>query len=145
MTRRHPPHRAIAPGLPGRSVAAALALAALGGCTFPHKAPPLAASVDSIGLVTNARGQWEAVPPDCNALREPSRLSNVNTPRDDLAFGCATYTNLARQVARPADLATPAPYPGTDARTARDAVQRYLDNQVTPLLENTSTRGLEDN
>lgn len=133
-------------GRPGwRAGVAALALGSLAGCTFPNKAPPLAASVHSIGLAQNAQGQWQAVPPHCETFRESSRLSNWNTPRDDLAFGCATYTNLAHQLARPADLAAPVPYAGTDARVARDAVQRYLENQVTPLMDNNSTSGLGGN
>lgn len=121
----------LAPGLMVMSLATA--------CTFPREAPPLQADISSIGMVQNAQGEWQALPPDCTALSEVSVLADWNTPRHSMAFGCATYTNLARQIAQPADLVQPQPYAGTDARRAGDAVQRYLDGRVTPLSErNTS-------
>lgn len=118
--------------------AAALAWVMLSACAWPTKVPPLTANENLIGLVPGPDGQLIAIPPDCEALAQPSRLHSWNTPRHDIAFGCATYSNLARQVAQPRDLALPQAHGGTDARIAGDAVQRYLNHEVTPLLDNDS-------
>ena len=78
----------------------------------------------------------QALPPDCRSLAEPSMFRGGTwqlEQRPTIAFGCATYGNLARMVANPQDLAHPAPYAGQDAVTAGAAVQRYHDNKVTPL------------
>lgn len=64
--------------------------------------------------------------PDCTQiglashLGDPDRLEHPTIP-----FGCATYTNLAAQLARPADAAQPTPYAGADGTAAARSVQRY--------------------
>lgn len=84
----------------------------------------------------------QAVPPDCSRLEEASVYRDGPlqlTQRPTIAFGCATYTNLARMLARPADLAAPGRYRGQSGTAAGDAVQRYYDNKVTPFTGSSTT------
>lgn len=83
--------------------------------------------------------------PDCRALAEPSPFRDgpvQMTERPTLAFGCATYSNLARMLANPGDLRQPAPYAGQDGVTAGAAVGRYHDHKVTPLQAGSTTGSL---
>ena len=117
----------------------ALALAgALAGCTFPVKHSMQMPDPAVIQRVQLANGREVLLPPDCAPLFQPSRLDQLDDRRPGIAFGCATYTNMAHSIARPQDLNRPAAYAGQDARTAGSAVQRYLDNDVTPLKDNST-------
>ncbi|KAA8999489.1 hypothetical protein FJU30_14050 [Affinibrenneria salicis] len=87
--------------------------------------------------------QWVAQPPDCASLLQPQRDWRDND-RWRIAFGCATYTNLAVSLARPQDLAAPQPYRAMQADAAGLAVKRYRDNQVEPLRETHSTKKVSE-
>lgn len=80
-----------------------------------------------------------AVPPDCDQLSAPSLLLDGGLPRPSVAWGCATYTNLAAQVANPRDLVAPGRVGPADAAVAASAVQRYETGRVIPL-DPTTTR-----
>lgn len=111
---------------------------ALSACAFPRKD---FASVPDPGVISLKQigPELRALPPDCKKLLQPSQYNKADDLRMSIAFGCATYTNLADQVARPEDLATPKVYPGQSPTTAGDAVTRYHQNKVTPLRETRST------
>jgi pilus assembly protein CpaD len=47
-------------------------------------------------------------------------------------YGCANATNLGLMVASPADLVSGRPFTGIDGMPAVSAVQRYLNDRVTP-------------
>jgi type IV pilus biogenesis protein CpaD/CtpE len=89
--------------------------------------------------VQESNGRYVAIPPDCEKLLQPSQSNSAHNLRPDIAFGCATYTNLAAQVANPRDLVQPAAYAGQHADTADSAVTRYREDKVTPLRETKST------
>ena len=108
----------------------ALACVALASCM--SAAPPVGMpDVDAIGLSPDAFAH--AVPPQCASLDERSGMRDAGYARPGIAFGCATYTNLAAMLARPADLSTPRPYAGADAPLAASAVRRYEEGRTTPL------------
>ena len=111
---------------------------ALSACAFPRKD---FASVPDPGVISlkQVGPGLQAVAPDCSKLLQPSQYNKADDLRPSIAFGCATYTNLAGQVARPEDLATPKAYRGQSPDTAADAVTRYRENKVTPLRETMST------
>jgi len=111
---------------------------ALGGCAFPRKDFSSVPDASVIRL-TQHNGQWRADPPDCQALLQPSQYNAFDNMRMSIAFGCATYSNLAASVARPADLANPPAFGGTHADTAARAVERYRLNDTEPLRDRTST------
>lgn len=122
-----------------------LAAGTLGACAFPDRQVVHLPDPGVIRLQADAEGRMQAMPPDCALLLEPPHLPTWRGNRPATAWGCATYTNLARQVARPEDLEAPQPYAGQDPTTAATAVERYHQNEVTPLNEtstrSTSTRG----
>lgn len=111
---------------------------ALGGCAFPNKENVALPNPGIITVTQDASG-FRAVPPDCTPLLEASRLDKPEDRRPAIAFGCATYTNLANQVARPNDLTHPKPYAGQSADTAAGAAQRYREGQVTELRGTSTT------
>ncbi|MGF6902252.1 pilus assembly protein CpaD [Paraburkholderia sp. GAS348] len=80
-----------------------------------------------------------AVPPDCASLARPSILTDAGWKRPDMAWGCATYTNLAAQLAYPQDIVKPESLGPADAAVAASAVHRYQTEHVTPL-DKTTTR-----
>jgi pilus assembly protein CpaD len=103
-----------------RLALAAIALPALlGGCLSPQ--PPMSMPDESIIGLDGAR----ALPPDCMRLMEPSQLSEAGHTRPAVAFGCATYTNLAAELVRPEDLVAPKRFGGPEAAVAASAVARY--------------------
>jgi hypothetical protein len=104
--------------------------AGLGGCMSTQ--PPLGMPDASV-IGYDAHGGGRAMPPQCRELDQPSYLTDAGTSRPGVAFGCATYGNLAAMLARPADLVDPLPYAGADASRAADAVRRYEEGRVTPL------------
>lgn len=130
--------------LPRRAATALLyggLLLALSGCAFPRK--DFSGMPDpSVIRLTQYNGQWRADAPDCHALLQPSQYNSVDNMRLSIAFGCATYSNLAASVARPGDLANPPSFAGTPADTARLAVERYRLNNVEPLRDRTSTSAI---
>jgi len=80
--------------------------------------------------------------PDCRALALPSTLRDPDMlPHPEIPFGCATYANLAAQLARPADAIQPTPYGGADGTAAARAVQRYNNppSQSTSSQSTSST------
>jgi pilus biogenesis lipoprotein CpaD len=79
-----------------------------------------------------------AVPPDCRPLAVRSGLTDGGLRQPSVAWGCATYSNLAAQVANPRDLQQPGPMGPADAAVAADAMHRYELDKVTPLDKQTS-------
>lgn len=82
--------------------------------------------------------------PDCSQLITPNESESMMArtyaaPRPTMAFGCATYSNLSRIIADPADLDQPAPLDEADGTATTGAVQRYHDNKVTPLRATSTT------
>lgn len=77
-------------------------------------------------------------PPDCSRLEHPSLLLDGGVPRPSMAWGCATYTNLAAQIANPRDLVAPQPLGPADAAVAASAVRRYETEHVYPLPTGTT-------
>ena len=115
-----------------------LAAGVMSGCAFPRK--DMAGLPDpSVIRVSNASGRMQAMPPDCERLRQPSQYNTFTDVRMDVSFGCATYTNLSQQLARPEDLVFPRPYGNQSADTAASAVERHRTGQVTPLRGTTAT------
>ena len=111
----------------------------LTACAFPRK--DFAPMPDpSVIRLHQQDGVLQALPPDCERLRQPSQHNAMTDLRMDIAFGCATYTNLSQQ-ARPEDLHQPRRYAGQSAETATTAVERYRTGNVTPLMR-TSTSDL---
>ncbi|NYT61724.1 hypothetical protein H0A66_05215 [Alcaligenaceae bacterium] len=111
---------------------------ALGACAFPRK--DFSSMPDpSVITLKQAGPGYVASGPDCTKLLQPSQYNKVDDLRMSIAFGCATYTNLAEQVANPNDLVKPRAYRGQSAETATEAVTRYRENKVTPLRNTNST------
>lgn len=111
---------------------AALSFALLGGCM---STPPRLGLPDA-SIIRLRDGR--ALPPDCAPLIEHSDFRDAGAARPEVAFGCATYTNLAAMLARGSDLTDPVPFGGPDADLAADAVRRYETGKVMPL-QSTST------
>lgn len=110
------------------------------GCAFPKRDYSMLPDA-SVIQVQQQHGHWVAVAPECKRLiTERPRPWYEYDSRPQVAFGCATYTNLANSVARPRDLTQPGTYRGQQADTAADAVTRYRQNAVTPLNKTTSTK-----
>lgn len=112
-------------------------MATLAGCSSWQRDNDGLPDVSSIGLRQSGT-QWVAVAPDCHKLLQPQRGWGEET-RGQIAFGCATYTNLAASLARPQDLVTPRQYSGAEADAAALSVTRYRENKVEPLRQTTST------
>jgi hypothetical protein len=110
----------------------------LAGCTFPRKDLSGVPGPDVIKVTQDDSG-FSALGPDCKPLLQPSQLNKAGDLRQSIAFGCATYTNLAEQVARPQDLTHPSRFGGQSPDTAGAAVKRYRDNAVTPLRGTRAT------
>lgn len=120
--------------IPARSIALMLvciAAAGVGGCARPPRTMPEASVIPFDGRF--------ALPPDCARLARPSVLTDAGMKPPDMAWGCATYTNLAAQVAYPQDIVKPGPLGPADAAVAASAVHRYQTERVTPL-DKTTTR-----
>jgi pilus assembly protein CpaD len=79
-----------------------------------------------------------AVPPDCTELARGSVLTDGGWHRPSMQWGCATYTNLAAQVANPKDLVAPRKLAPANAAVAASAVRRYETGHVIPLDASTS-------
>jgi Type IV pili component len=120
------------------SIAAVLASAACVGLTSCMSATPLGMPDPSvIGFAPGEGGH--AIPPQCEALDQQSKMVDAGSARPGVAFGCATYSNLAAMLARPADLVAPVPYAGADAPLAASAVRRYEEGRAAPLKSESAT------
>lgn len=120
-------------------ISASLALAAgmgLGGCMSAH--PPLGMPNDSV-IGFSAEDGGRAIAPQCAPLNQPSHMIDAGQGRPGVAFGCATYSNLAAMLARPADLVAPLPYAGTDATLGAGAVRAYEEGRTQPLHPTSTT------
>lgn len=113
--------------------------AMLSACAFPYKESPRMPGPEVIRL-SNENGRVQALPPDCEKLRDPSRYNTPHEIRMDISFGCATYTNLSQQIAQPEDLVSPRGYGGQSAETSTAAVRRHQTGQITPLRETTTLK-----
>jgi hypothetical protein len=119
------------------SLSAAIAAASgLAGCMSEH--PPLGMPNDSVIGFTSADGGG-AVPPQCDQLNQPSHMVDAGRGRPGVAFGCATYSNLAAMLVRPADLVAPLPYAGADAALGASAVRAYEEGRTQPLRSTSTT------
>jgi type IV pilus biogenesis protein CpaD/CtpE len=78
------------------------------------------------------------VPPDCANLSRPSLLTDAGLRRPSMEWGCATYTNLAAQLAHPEDAVKPQTLGPADAAVAASAVRRYQSGRVIQLDTTTS-------
>jgi type IV pilus biogenesis protein CpaD/CtpE len=111
-------------------LAACAVAASVSGCFKPPRGMPDASTIGFDGR--------SAVPPDCASLARPSLLTDAGLRRPSMQWGCATYTNLAAQVANPQDLVQPQPLGPADAAVAASAVRRYETGHVIPLDTATS-------
>jgi len=119
------------------TVLAAAACTGLTSCMSPQ--PPLDMPDASVIGVTPGNG-GQALAPDCKSLNQPSGMVDAGlSRRPGVAFGCATYSNLAAMISRPDDLIAPRPYAGADAPLAASAVRRYEEGRATPLNPANST------
>jgi pilus assembly protein CpaD len=120
-------------------LATILAAAASIGLTSCMSAAPPVGMPDAsvIGFTPGDGGQ--VIPPSCEALDQPSGMIDAGEARPGIAFGCATYSNLAAMIKRPADLVAPLPYAGADAPLAASAVRRYEEGRATPLNSSNSS------
>jgi pilus assembly protein CpaD len=108
----------------------------LAGCMSTH--PPLGMPDDTvIGFTSDDGGR--AIPPRCDQLNQPSHMNDAGRRRPGVAFGCATYSNLAAMLARPADLVAPVPYAGADAALGASAVRAYEEGRAQPLRSTSTT------
>jgi type IV pilus biogenesis protein CpaD/CtpE len=79
-----------------------------------------------------------ATPPDCAELSRKSLLTDAGVRRPSMQWGCATYTNLAAQLANPKDIVEPQTLGPADAAVAASAVARYQSGKIIPLDTGTS-------
>jgi pilus assembly protein CpaD len=113
------------------TLAVALALACgLSGCFQPPRSMPNESVLGFDGK--------NAVGPDCDALTRPSLLTDAGFHRPSMQWGCATYTNLAAQVAHPKDLVAPEPAGPANGATAASAMRRYETGKIIPLDTSSS-------
>ena len=112
------------------------ALFGLAGCMSEH--PPLGMPDDTI-IGFTAQDGGRAIPPQCDRLNQPSHMIDAGRGRPGVAFGCATYSNLAAMLARPADLVAPMPYAGADAALGASAVRAYEEGRTQPLKPTSTT------
>ncbi|KQR81500.1 hypothetical protein ASG35_04040 [Burkholderia sp. Leaf177] len=104
--------------------------AGLGGCFKPPRGMP---DQNVIGFDGKS-----ALAPDCDSLSRPSVLTDAGWSRPSMQWGCATYSNLAAQIANPKDLVAPEKLGPADAAVAASAVHRYKNGHVIPLDTATS-------
>ncbi|HWD60479.1 MAG TPA: CpaD family pilus assembly lipoprotein [Stellaceae bacterium] len=69
--------------------------------------------------------------PPCPNWSKPSGTDFANQPSSN--FGCATETNLGMMIANPSDLASGLPNGPMPAQPLAAAVNRYVNDKVTPL------------
>ncbi|WP_414449228.1 CpaD family pilus assembly lipoprotein [Burkholderia sp. 22PA0099] len=110
----------------GLALTAAAIAAALTGCV----ADPTPGMVDASTIQVGPDGTPSV---DCRSLAQPSVLTWGGERRPSMQWGCATYSNLAAQVANPQDLVAPATLGPADAAVAASAVRRYETDNVKAL------------
>lgn len=110
-------------------------LLTIAACMSRH--PPL--GMPDASVIGYDAQDERAIPPDCKTLAQPSHMIDAGIGRPGVQFGCATYSNLAVMLARPADLIAPQPYAGADAALAASAVRRYDEGRATPLHPTSTT------
>jgi pilus assembly protein CpaD len=71
--------------------------------------------------------------PACPNWSKPSNYDFGNQPSSN--FGCATQVNFGKMVAHPTDIASGLPASGASGKPAAAAVNRYMNDKVTPLPE----------
>ncbi|WP_206951717.1 CpaD family pilus assembly lipoprotein [Trinickia acidisoli] len=112
---------------------AAIPLALLSACM----STPPSLSLPDASVIRVEDGK--AVAPDCAQLATTRDFLDAGEARATVSLGCATYTNLAAMLVRPADLTAPVPFGGSDPDLAASAVRRYETDKLAPLPEaNTS-------
>ncbi|MDR5857613.1 CpaD family pilus assembly lipoprotein [Caballeronia sp. LZ062] len=111
------------------SLSCAIALGAA-GCFKPPRNMPNETVIGYDGR--------SATPPDCESLSRASLLMDAGIPRPSMQWGCATYTNLAAQLAHPEDIVHPQTLGPADAAVAASAAHRYQTEHVIPLDKGTS-------
>jgi pilus assembly protein CpaD len=104
--------------------------AGTGGCVEPPRTMPDQSVIQFDGHL--------ALPPDCASLARPSVLTDAGWRRPQMEWGCATYTNLAAQLAHPQEIVKPESLGPADAAVAASAVHRYQTGRVTALDPTTS-------
>ena len=114
------------------------AVASIGLASCMSAQPPLGMPDPSVIGFTPGDGA-SATPPQCASLNQRSGMLDAGFARPGVAFGCATYSNLAAMLARPADLVAPVPYAGADAPLAASAVRRYEEGRTIPLSTDSSS------
>jgi pilus assembly protein CpaD len=92
-------------------------------------ARPLSAVPPNRAIVTV--GRYAVMLPPCPNWSMPRANDFTNAPPSN--FGCATAVNLGLMVASPADLVAGRQLAPVDGKPAAAAVERYLDDKVTPL------------
>lgn len=108
------------PRIPARLPVGLLLCAALSACMSER--PPLGLPNASVMTFDGI----EAHGPDCASIAIPSHLRDPDLiEHPSIPFGCANYTNLAAQLARPADAVAPRPYAGADGTAAVRGIQLY--------------------
>lgn len=122
--------RASFPFEPVRWLVMCACAVSLAGCFHPPRDMPDTS-------VLTLRGNT-VMPPDCERLSRASVAIDAGHVRPRMEWGCATYTNLAAQIANPRDLVAPQPLGPADAAMAASAVRRYETGKLTPLDPTTS-------
>ncbi|MBU6489169.1 MAG: hypothetical protein KGQ57_15310 [Burkholderiales bacterium] len=118
------------------SIIAIAAASSLTACMSEH--PPLGMPNDSVIGFSSENG-GRAIAPQCDQLNQPSHMLDAGRGRPGVAFGCATYSNLAAMLVRPADLVAPFPYAGADAALGASAVRAYEEGRAQPLRSTSTT------
>lgn len=106
------------------------ATACVSGCFKPPRDMPDPSIIGFDGT--------HVVSPDCAELARGSVLTDAGWHRPSMQWGCATYTNLAAQVANPKDLVAPGKLAPADAAVAASAVHRYETGHLIPLDTSSS-------
>jgi pilus assembly protein CpaD len=81
-------------------------------------------------------GRYAVTLPPCPNWSMPRANDFTNAPSSN--FGCATAVNLGLMVASPADLVAGRQLAPADGKPAAAAVDRYLNDKVTPLAAGAS-------
>ena len=106
-------------------------VAGLAGCMQPPIDMPHQSVIGSDGNSLTA--------PDCDDFKRSSLLLDGGFRRPSMSWGCATYTNLAAQIAHPEHFNSPVPLGPADAALAASAVRRYETGKAE-AVDTTSTR-----
>ncbi|MFD1561877.1 CpaD family pilus assembly lipoprotein [Paraburkholderia silviterrae] len=118
------------------TIFAGMASAGLTSCMSAQ--PPIGMPDPSVIGFTPGDG-GRTTPPACESMTQRSGMRDAGFARPGVAFGCATYSNLAAMLARPTDLVAPVPYAGADAPLAASAVRRYDEGRAIPLSSDSSS------